>query len=87
MSDKKLKGAAMREYIKAHPTLMIVAQQPDAIEVMDTPEKLQRWEKLVAKSVLKLPGNNYEAPTGNGQTATYSYVGDNPVAVDHDSDT
>jgi hypothetical protein len=87
MSELKKKRAAMKEYIKAHPTIMIVAQQPDEIEVMDSPEKLLRWEKLVASSVLKLPGNNYEDSTGGGQTATYSYVGDKPVAIDHDSDT
>lgn len=87
MSERKMKRAAMKEYIKAHPTIMIVAQQPDEIEVMDTPEKLRRWEELVANSVLKLPGNNYQDSTGDGQTATYSYVGDKPAVVDHDSDT
>jgi hypothetical protein len=54
---------------------------------MDTPAKLREWRELVANSITKIPELGYTEPSGDGQTATYSYVGDRPVAVDHDCET
>lgn len=83
----KRKASNVAEYLEAHPTLKILGQQPDFIEPMDTPEKLRRYRKLVATSISKLPTLGYEEPTGDGETGTFSYVGDKPVVVDHDCET
>lgn len=81
------KASNVAQYLKRHPTLKIVGQQPDLIEPMDTPAKLREWRELVSTSITKLPTLGWEEPSGEGQTATYSYVGDKPVAVDHDCET
>ena len=83
-STKKRSNVAA--YLKAHPTLKIVGQQPDFIEPMDTPEKLRQYNELVANSITNLP-LGYEEPIGDGQTGTFTYVGDRPVIVDHDCET
>ena len=80
----KRKPSNVAEYLKAHPTLKIMGQQPDHIEPMDTPEKLRQYRELVATSITKLPTLGWEEPTGDGQTGTFTYVGDKPVCVDHD---
>jgi hypothetical protein len=76
----------VRQYMAAHPTLKIIGQQPDRIEAMDTPAKLAEWRQMVANSITKIPELGYTEPTGDGQTGTFSYVGDRPVCVDHDCD-
>ena len=82
----KRANSNVAQYMAAHPTLKIIGQQPDRIEVMDTPAKLQAWKVLVANSITKIPQLGYTEPSGGGETATYSYVGDKAVCVDHDSD-
>jgi len=84
VSAKKRSNVAA--YLKAHPTLKIVGQQPDFIEPMDTPAKLREYNELVANSITNLP-LGYQEPIGGGETGTFSYVGDRPVIVDHDSET
>jgi hypothetical protein len=85
--DARSASNNVAQYVAAHPTLKIIGQQPDRIEVMDTPAKLREWRELVANSITKIPELGYTEPSGDGQTATYSYVGDKPVAVDHDCET
>lgn len=80
------KKSNVEAYLKAHPTLKIVGQQPDFIERMDTPQKLRLYNQLVENSITNLP-LGWEEPTGDGQTGTFTYVGDKPVVVDHDSET
>ncbi|MEZ4425088.1 MAG: hypothetical protein R3E98_16955 [Gemmatimonadota bacterium] len=86
-AQKAKKKSNLAEYLAAHPTLKIIGQQPDRIEPMDTPEKLEMYKKLVANSLSKIPSLGYQEPIGNGETGTFSYVGDKPVIVDHDSET
>ena len=81
------KPSNFAQYVAAHPTLQVIGLQPDRIERMDTPEKLQEWKAIVARSLGQIPSLGYTIETGGGQTGTFSYVGDKPVCVDHDSDT
>jgi len=82
----KKRKSNVKEYLAEHPTLHIVGQQPDFIEPMDTPEKLKLYRELLATSIAKIPSLGYTDSTGDGQTGTFSYVGDKPVVVDHDSE-
>ena len=86
-SGTATKSSNFTQYVAAHPTLKVIGLQPDRIERMDTPAKLAEYRNLVANSLAQIPSLGYEVPSGDGQTATYSYVGDKPVAVDHDCDT
>jgi hypothetical protein len=86
-SSAARKASNFAQYVAAHPTLQVIGLQPDRIERMDTPEKLQEYKAIVAQSLAQIPSLGYTTESGEGQTATYSYVGDKPVCVDHDSDT
>ena len=86
-SSTARKPSNFAQYVAAHPTLQVIGLQPDRIERMDTPEKLEEYKAIVARSLGQIPSLGYTIETGDGQTGTFSYVGDRPVCVDHDSDT